>query len=136
MTLEELYAKTLSDENLKKEFFKANKEGKLADFLAANGCEASPKEAEEFISKKQTQTGEISDDELDDVSGGRKCGTTYYDGYPVVTHCNSCEHYISRDYMKGYTDDKSSGNGMCSDCNCFSCTGLLYVCTNPKRYEN
>ncbi len=66
MKIDELYRKITADENLRKKFTSALKEGKLADFLTENGCTATAEEIKAFIDGKK----ELTDDELDAVSGG------------------------------------------------------------------
>ena len=141
MTLEELYAKAIADENLKKEFFDAANKGNLAEFLAANGCEASAEEAEEFVTAKKNQTGELDDDELDTVAGG--CDdTTYHNGRPVVTALNSCDYWRcetchTSEIVTGFIKDK------CAICHCLKQCGnceyskyedALLLCYSPERY--
>ncbi len=76
MKLEELYTKVVADEALKKAYMDAVREGKLAEFLKANGCEATEEELQAFLDSKQKKTGELADDELDSVAGGaNQCGT-------------------------------------------------------------
>ena len=67
-TLQQLYTKILSSDELKKAYAEAAKDGKMAEFLKAQGCEATVEELAAFL-KDQT-TGEISDEELDNVGGG------------------------------------------------------------------
>ena len=70
MTIEKLYATIISSDELKAAFAAAAKEGKLIEFLKAQGCEATEAEVMEFIKSKQNAEGEIADDELDSVAGG------------------------------------------------------------------
>jgi predicted ribosomally synthesized peptide with nif11-like leader len=140
MTLEELYTKTISDENLKKAFSEAKKEGKIADFLAANGCEASAEDVEKFLASKKD--GELSDDELDNVAGG--C-TTYNNGRPVVTDANVCDLWICENCRVAIVDREAWPANKCKKCGslvkCGNCyyskyEDALLQCFHPKRYEN
>lgn len=70
MTIEKLYATIMGSDELKAAFVAAAKEGKLAEFLKSQGCEATEAEVLEFIKSKQNAEGEIADDELDSVAGG------------------------------------------------------------------
>ena len=70
-TLQELYAEIVGSDELKKVFSEAAKDGKVTEFLKAQGCEATEEEISVFLKEKADQ--ELSDDELDSVAGG-KCG--------------------------------------------------------------
>ena len=52
-----------------------------------------------------SKEGEPVDDELDSVAGGKKCGTIYSAGRPMVTVANSYEHYIYKNPEN--TEEKS-----------------------------
>ena len=72
-TVDELYYEVVANEELKAAFAAAAKENKLAEFLKAQGCDATAEEAAEFLEARQSAEGELSDDELDAV-----CGTGSY----------------------------------------------------------
>ena len=67
-TLQELYNAIMGSDELKKAFAEAAKDGKVADFLKANGCEATAEEVKAFIQEKASQP--LSDEELDNAAGG------------------------------------------------------------------
>ncbi len=70
MTLQELYNKVMTSEELKKSFAEAAQDkGKLEAWLRANGSDATVEQVSEFLKSKQT-SGEVSDDELENVAGG------------------------------------------------------------------
>ena len=66
--LQELYAEIIGSDELKQAFAAAAKEGKVAEFLKAQGCEATAEEIKTFLKEKADQ--QLSDDELDSVAGG------------------------------------------------------------------
>ena len=66
-TLQELYNEIIGSEELKAAFAEAAKGGKVAEFLKAHGCEATTEELTAFL---KSQTGELSDEELDNAAGG------------------------------------------------------------------
>lgn len=68
-TLENLYNEILKSNELKTAFANAVKENKVAEFLKANDCDATLEETTEFLKGIQ-KSGELSDDELDNVAGG------------------------------------------------------------------
>ncbi len=70
MTLQEMYNKVMASEELKKSFAEAAQDkGKLAEWLKANGSNATVEQVSEFLKSKQT-SGEVSDEELENVAGG------------------------------------------------------------------
>lgn len=66
--LEQFYTEIMGDEALKEAFLVAYKEGKLGSFLKDNDCNATAEETAEFL--KGIKEGAVSDDDLDNVSGG------------------------------------------------------------------
>lgn len=99
MTIEALYSRVIGSEELKAAFVAAVKEKKIAEFLKAQGCEATEAEVTEFLKAKQDAEGEIADEELDAVTGG----------------CNDVEFMISVGtlgaYCLGRAIDSATGNG-------------------------
>ena len=67
-TLQELYTEIMGSNELKKAFAEAAKDGKLEDFLKANGCEGTEADVTAFLQGKANQ--ELSDEELDNAAGG------------------------------------------------------------------
>ena len=67
-TLQELYSEIIASEELKAAFAEAAKSGKTAEFLKAQGVEATAEELAAFL--KSRPGGELSDEELDNVAGG------------------------------------------------------------------
>ena len=139
-TLEELYEECKCDEKLKTDFMKAINEHKSVEFLKAHECDADEAELECFVKSVQGKPGELTDDELDSVSGG----TCYHDGMPVVSALNDCPLWTCEDC--GTTDTKMGVRlKMCAKCNkdylCGNClysvyTDALLLCTNEKRRNN
>ena len=112
---------------------KAKTPEKLATLAKENGIELTAEEANTYFAVLNPQDGELADDELDQVAGGRKCGTIYKDGCPVVSPLNSCEYFTDKETMK-----ESPNDGYC--CNCHYVTGdssgLLMLCDHEDRYNN
>ena len=98
-----------------------------------HGAELTAEEANTYFAQLHPASGELSDDELDNVSGGRKCGTIYKDGRLVVTALNKCEYFKDLETGKVRPND-----GYCKDCH--YCredpSGWLWLCYHPKRYNN
>lgn len=71
-TLEELYKEVQGNEELKKEFIAAFKEGGLEEFLKSQGSCATPADVVAFL--KGTKEEFLSEDDLAKVAGG--CGSS------------------------------------------------------------
>ena len=72
-SLQELYKEIINSDELKKAFTEAAKAGKALEFIKAHGCETTEEELKAFLLK---QSGELSDDELDNAAGGTCNGYT------------------------------------------------------------
>ena len=81
-SLEELYNEVKENEEMKKAFVTAFKEGKTEEFLKANDCDASVSDVNAFLNSAKSETA--SDDDLAKIAGG---GCTSY------TCGNSCGCY-------------------------------------------
>ncbi|HJC57054.1 MAG TPA: hypothetical protein H9700_06775 [Candidatus Eisenbergiella intestinipullorum] len=73
-TIEELYQEVLEKDAMKQEFAEALQDGRIMDFLKEYGCEAGQEEVNAFLKEQQEKEGELSDAELDAVSGGCSSG--------------------------------------------------------------
>ncbi len=91
MTLQEMYNKVMASDELKKSFAEAAQDkGKLAEWLKANGSNATIEQVSEFLKSKQT-SGEVSDDELENVAGGTSSeDITSYTMLSIVTAGTAC----------------------------------------------
>jgi predicted ribosomally synthesized peptide with nif11-like leader len=69
-TLQDLYTEIVASEELKKAFAQAAKDNKVADFLKAQGCDATEDEFKAFLTEKAKTDKALSDDELENVAGG------------------------------------------------------------------
>ena len=69
-TIEELYSEVLASEELKKEFL-ALKPEEVEGFAAKYGCKASLDEIKAFFEAKKNQAGALSDEEMDQIAGGK-----------------------------------------------------------------
>ena len=105
----------------------------LLTFAKKTNIELSAEEANAFFAKLNPQDGELADDELGQVAGGRKCGTIYKDGCPVVSPLNSCEYFTDKETMK-----ESPNDGYCCKCHYVTgdSSGLLMLCDHGDRYNN
>ncbi len=123
------------ENKLTQELIEKAKQAKTPEELAAlakeNGIELTSEEANTYFAMLNPKTGELGDDELEDVAGGRKCGTTYMDHKPVVTYYNSCDLF-----QRGPVRKKEGEDGKCNDCYYMEWGSVLFTCSNPKRYDN
>ena len=67
-TLQDLYNEVIANDELKTEFMEAAKDGRPMEFLKAHDCEATEEELSAFL--KERESGELSDEELDNAAGG------------------------------------------------------------------
>ena len=145
-TIEELYREVMADGALLQEYLSAAENDAAEEFLRAHGCGASAAELTEFINggcASGEPHGELTDDELDDVAAGKKCGTIYHNGRPVVTALNSCDRWrcylceCSRreKHKNTHTPGYVSGH-CCNTCKYYKLSGALYLCVHPARRNN
>ena len=147
-TIDELYAEVMADEDLRKEFLEASEAEKIAEFLKAHGCEATIEEFDEFMKNAGGKSGELDDDELDNVAAGKKCGTVYKNKHPVVTVMNSCNRFICKGCLKNRDEviksaateayaPKCHRHGcVCGSCKYCEYKGGLWLCLNEDRINN
>ena len=149
-SLIQLYKEADADEALRSEYIEAAENGKIEEFLKAHGCEATLSEFDEFMMNSSEKSGELDDDELDNVAAGRKCGTVYKDNRPVVAIINKCHRFKSKhcksdDSSLTYEILDAFEGGRCSVCwasaacgNCIYCKykGGLWICYNDERINN
>lgn len=69
-TIEELYNEVMASEEMKREFL-ALKPEKVESFAEKYGCKATLDEIKAFLTEKSTASGELSDDELEQIAGGK-----------------------------------------------------------------
>ena len=69
-TIEELYSEVMASDELKKEFCSIKPE-EVEDFAKKHGCNATFDEIKAFLNAKSTASGELSDDEIEQVAGGK-----------------------------------------------------------------
>ena len=114
---------------LNKELLAKAKEAKTPEELLAlakeNGMELTEAEAKTYFDLLHPQTGELSDDELDNVSGGA-CGTTYYEACMANGYCS--DYICSRCGSRGII--VRNGELRCSGClaynpRCWNCMNSI-----------
>lgn len=71
---------------------KAESTQELIDIVKDNGIEFDHEEADAYFDLLHGSAGELSDDELNDVSGG----ACHKKGHKVVTHFNTCSSWTCK----------------------------------------
>ena len=88
-SIEELYKDVQSNEELKKEFITAFKEGKVEDFLKTHDCEGTSADVMAFLNSTKDETA--SEDDLAKVAGGgcssNHCTGPYKENFPTRGLC-------------------------------------------------
>ncbi|MGN1338894.1 MAG: bacteriocin [Oscillospiraceae bacterium] len=69
-TIEEFYSEAMADKALANAAYKARKEERLAEFLSEHEVNGTAEEFNSLVEKMKKAACELSDDELDNVSGG------------------------------------------------------------------
>ena len=109
---------------------KAGTPEELAAIARENGMKMTDEEAKTYFEQLHPKTGELADEELDNVAGG---GCYARDGYLWTTIGHKCRHYEQKDnpppgvkgtcYLCKYWDlDQATGNEI---------LGFPLKCLNP-----
>ena len=128
------------------ELMEKAKQAKSAEELLAiakeNGIEATEEEAKQYFAQLHSATGELSDDELDNVSGG---GCNKGDGRLVVTIGYSCGNWACkycgqkvapsshRCPKHTYKLMELQAPGICNNCDYMSYEKGLWLCNHPAN---
>ena len=70
-TLQELYTEVMNSDALKTEFLTLTTTEEIVAFAEKNGCPAALEEIKTFLEERAAATGELSDEELAQVAGGK-----------------------------------------------------------------
>ncbi len=70
-TLNELYNEVITSEELVKELESLNSKDEILTFAAKHGCDTTLDEIMAFLEEKQKAFGELSEEELEQVAGGK-----------------------------------------------------------------
>ena len=120
--------------------FEKAKEAKSIEELMSiakeNGMELSKESAEAYF-EEMHKSGELSDEELDNVAGG---GCHKKDGRLVVTVMYGCEHFVCRICGKTGVHVHSVGNIVtaqpaCEICKFCSWEKGLWLCNHPANMK-
>ena len=126
-----------------KELFEKAKEAKSAEELVSlakeNGMELTEEEAAAYFAQLN-KSGELSDEELDNVAGG---GCHNKDGRLVVTVWYSCNDFTCKKCGRKNTGDhfhiidgyRTNYMQQCQFCKYMSYEGGLWLCNNPVKIK-
>ncbi len=133
---------------MSKELIAKAKEAKNPDELMSlakeNGIEMTEESAASYFEQLNPKTGELADDELNNVAGG---GCHKDDGRLITTVLNDCNHWLCKydgeTWMNSY-DGFGVGCSVCKKCgsdatckNCKYCSYEkgLWLCNNPVNMK-
>ena len=125
-TLKELYTEVMNSEELKNEFLTLKAPEDIVAFAAKNGCTAAQEEIKAFFEEKAKAAGELSEDDLAQVAGGK--GFNKMEAFfSVITAGIACAAFVidSAARADGRAGTAIKGNHML----CVS------VGTNGKEYD-
>lgn len=109
-TIEELYEEVIVSEELKREFI-ALKPNEIEEFAKKNGCEATLEEISVYLSERAKVEGELSEDELDQVAGGK--GVDYGEAFVSVALMGiGCVALAIKSAVSGNCGTAIEGDGM------------------------
>ena len=117
----------------------ANSPEELLAFAKENNVELTQEQAEAYF-EQMNKSGELADDELDNVAGG----TCYKGGRPVVTTANRCNRWICKYCGETYGEYVNQHkctvirNWICIGCSsCKYCKyeKALWLCYHPDRQK-
>ena len=126
-----------------KELFEKAKGAKSAEELVSlakeNGMELTEEEAAAYFAQLN-KSGELSDEELDNVAGG---GCHKKDGRLIVTVWTSCDEFVCvkcgqknrGDHSHIINGQRTSYMQQCMNCKYMSYEGGLWLCNNPEKMK-
>lgn len=128
-------------ENINNELLEKAKQAKSAEEILAlakqNGMELTEEQAKAYYAQFHPTSGELSDDELDNVAGG---GCHSRDGRLVVTNNYSCSNYEKnfKDFEINLIEEypeyaEGQGPGWCMSCKHHTVENGLWLCNHPAN---
>lgn len=133
---------------LNKELLTKAKAAKTAEEIMAlakeNGMELTEESAKAYFEQLNSKTGELADEELNNVAGG---GCHNGDGRMITTVLNDCRHWLckydgetwmnARDGFGVSTSvcKKCASSAVCKNCKYCSYEKGLWLCNNPVNMK-
>lgn len=110
-TLQELYNEVMNSDALKTEFLALTTPEQVVAFAEKNGCPATLEEIKSFFEEHSAAAGELSDEELAQVAGG-KSATKQEAILSACTLGAYCVYRAQFSYMNGKCGTDIQGEGM------------------------
>lgn len=95
-----------------------------------NDIELTLEEAEANFAALNAKTGELADEELDNVSGG---GCRYKDGRLITTVANHCSNWECKKTCHSRACVSCAILRICDNCEYCSYEHALWLCNNPEN---
>ena len=111
-TIQELYSEVLKSEEMKKAFSEAVQNKTIENFLKSHGCEASMEDVAAFLKEQQAKSGELADNELDNVAGGCDGGEAYVS---IISAGIMCAVSAIKSAAEGELGDEEKGTLLCKN---------------------
>ena len=106
----------------------------LIELAKENGAGMTEDSAKAYFDLLHPKAGEISDEELDNVSGG---GCHTIDGKLIVTSLHSCDKFsctqCRRDHKNGNQDEGCRRSVHCPNCYYGQSVGAILYCSEPSQ---
>jgi len=119
----------------------------LLTLAKESGVEMTAEQAQEYYTQLNQKSGELADDELDNVAGGG-CGDSTVDGQLIVSARHVCDFFTCRNcggnkVVAVYggrlvTNNACKGcgaSGACEQCRYAVHFGVLYTCSHPSNKQ-
>lgn len=123
---------------------KAHAPAELLKLAQENDLKMTIEEAKAYFDQLHAPKGELSDDELDDVSGGTTC--YYHNDYPVTTVADVCDLWTCPNCGLRVRNPKAlnihpcskGGNYTvcCNECKYCSYEDALWLCKHPEKKKS
>ena len=109
--LNDLYTEVIASDALKAEFMALKTPEDIVAFAKKNGCETTLEDIKAFFEEKQKASGELSEDELEQVAGG-KSASWEEALYSTVTLGMWCLIKFHESSVDGASGSDIKGKGM------------------------
>jgi len=113
-TLNELYTEVTASAALKAEFLALKTPEDIVAFAKKNGCDATLDDIKTFFEEKQNASGELSEEDLEQVAGG-KSATCSEAALSVVLVGIGCVVHLMQSVISGKAGTAIEGEGMLCD---------------------
>ena len=110
-TLNELYTEVIASDALKAEFLALKNPEEIVAFAKKNGCDATLDDIKTFFEEKKNSAGELSEEELEQVAGGKSASIDEAEG-SVITIGIGCIYKVIQSALKGKAGTAIEGQGM------------------------